>query len=437
MSFKYKIMQVILLAAGRSARLDPITDKNRLEFCGKPLIEHRVAALKKAKLRDIVVVGNKDNAGVFRSLLKKYNNVVVTEQKNLEDGMAGGVLAGAKIVNHKNILILSANDVVEDELIEKAVQESKKVKDGLMVGKKVREYFPGGYLKIDKEGVITDIMEKPGAGKEPSDLINIVLHVYNDFSAFVKILEKTKGAADGRYEKAVDQYIKKDKAKLSALKYNGYWQPIKFPWHILRVMECFFSKQEAKIDKTATVSKQAVIKGNVVIGPKAVVMENAVIQGPAYIGMGTVIGNNTLVRGSMVGGGSVIGFGTEVARSYLNHEVWTHATYVGDSIVDSNVSFGSGTVLGNLRFDEENVKMNIQKDRVDTGMNKFGAVIGSGARFGINSCTNPGVKIGRNVFVGGNVLVEKDVPDDKMILLEQRIKIVSNGKKAEVGKRGK
>ena len=68
-------MQVILLAAGQSTRLDPIADKNTLEFVGKPLIEHQISALKKAKLRDIAVVANKFNIDNIKSILKKYKNV--------------------------------------------------------------------------------------------------------------------------------------------------------------------------------------------------------------------------------------------------------------------------------------------------------------------------------------------------------------------------
>ena len=100
-------MQVILLAAGQSTRLDPISDKNTLEFCGKPLIEHQVSVLKQAKMRDIAVVANQFNIEKITEILKKYSNVMVVEQKKLEDGMAGGVLAGASMVKHKNIMIVS------------------------------------------------------------------------------------------------------------------------------------------------------------------------------------------------------------------------------------------------------------------------------------------------------------------------------------------
>ncbi len=430
-------MQVILLAAGQSTRLKPISDKNTLEFNGKALIEHQVAALKAAKMRDIVVVGGEHNLEKLKSILKPYKNVVVVEQKNLKEGMAGGVLAGAAKVGHKNIMVMSTNDVVDPSVFEQAIAGAKGDVDGAIVGAKVESYFPGGYLKFDKNKMLTDIVEKPGEGKEPSNWVNIVLHIYNDFPAFTDRLKKDKSKADGRYEHALDEYIKKGKAKMAVVKYAGYWQPIKYPWHVLNVMAHYFDNQEPKIDKSAEISKTAVIEGNVVIGPKVKVYNNAHIKGPAYIGEGCVIGNNALIIESMLGNNCVIGYSSEVTRSYLNHDVWTHGTYVGDSIIDENVSFGSGTVLANLRFDEANVKVDIKGDRTDTGTHKFGAVIGSGARFGVNSSVNPGMKIGANSFVGSGVSVDKDIEEGKMVLLKQSWTVTKNNKMANTDSREK
>ena len=420
-------MQVILLAAGRSTRLQPIEDKNLLEFGGKTLIEHQIAALKRAKLRDIVVVANKFNLAKIRKVLKGYKNVAVTEQEDLDEGQKGGVLAGAEIVKHKNILVMSTNDVFDVSLFEDMVKASKeKDIDGVIAGKKVSSYFPGGYLKLDKKGFLTDIIEKPGEGKEPSKLVNLVCHIFNDFPTFAKHLKEAKSKKDDKYEVALDSYIKKGKAKLLAHTYKGEWRAIKYPWHVLELMNHFLKNQEPKIDRSASIAESAHIEGNVIIEKDVQVLHNAVIKGPAYIGEGSVIANNALVRSSMIGKNCVVGYSTEIGRSYLNHDVWMHSNYIGDSIIDYNVSFGAGTVLGNLRFDEKNVKVNIKKDRIDTGRNKFGAIIGSGVRFGINASTNPGVKIGKDCFIGGNVLVEKDLENGKLVLLNQKLKIVEN-----------
>lgn len=427
-------MQVILLAAGQSTRLAPIEDKNLLEFGGKTLLEYQVAALKKAKLRDIVVVAGKHNLRSIATALRGYKNVAVTEQKDLGEGMKGGVLAGAKVVSHKNILVMSTNDVFDVKLFEDMMKASKqKDVDGVIAGKKVSEYFPGGYLKVTNKGFLTDIIEKPGAGKEPSKLVNLVCHIYNDFPKFCKYLKEVKSKKDDKYERALDTYIKNGKARMLVHPYKGEWRAIKYPWHIIDLMNHFLEEQaknltkgKPKIDRSAKIAKSAVIEGDVFIEKGVRVLHNAVIRGPAYIGEGCVIANNALVRESMMGKNCVIGYSTEVARSYINHDVWMHSNYLGDSIIDYNVSLGSGTVLGNLRFDEKNVKVTVKKERMDSGMSKLGAIIGSGVRFGINASTNPGVKIGKDCFIGGNVLVDRDIPDGKLVLLEQKLKMVNN-----------
>lgn len=430
-------MQVILLAAGLSSRLAPLSDKNTLQFAGKTLIEHQVGALKTAKLRDIVVVGGAHNLADLKRILKQYNNVAVVEQKKLEDGMAGGVLAGAVHVKHPQILVMSTNDLFEPWLIEKSIAAAKGENQGIIVGSKVESYFPGGYLEFDKKSYITNVVEKPTPGKEPSKYVNLVFHIYNDFPKFLTHLKKAKSKKDDVYEVALVDYIKKGKAKLELFKYHGAWQPLKYPWHVLRVMEKFLNQQEKRIDRTALVSKTAVINGNVVIGPKVKVFDHAVVQGPAYIAEGTIIGSSAIVRQSMVGTNCVIGFGTEVTRSYLNNDVWTHTNYIGDSIIDSNVSFGAGTVTGNLRFDEGNVQVMIKKEKIDTGTSKFGTIIGRGARFGINCSINPGRKVGCNTFVGANVLVDEDIENGKLVLLKQQLKIVANQTAADATKRKK
>lgn len=428
-------MQVILLAAGRSTRLAPIADKNTLQFSGKTLIEHQVGALKSAKLRDIVVVGGAHNLEHLKRALKHYNNVSVVEQKKLDEGMAGGVLAGAAHVKHDQILVMSTNDVFEPWLFEKLIKKSKEEVDGVIVGSKMDHYFPGGYLEFDKRGFISNVVEKPAPGKEPSKYVNLVVHVYNNFPQFVTHLKKAKSKKDDVYEKGLSDYIKRGKAKMALYKYHGRWQPLKYPWHILRVMEWYLSQQAKRIDRTALVSKNAVINGNVFIGPKVKVFDNAVIQGPAYIGEGSIVATNAMVRQSMIGTGCVIGFGTEITRSYLNNDVWTHTNYIGDSIVDSNVSFGAGTVTGNLRFDEMPVHVAIKGKKVDTGTPKFGAIIGHGARFGINCSINPGRKVGCNTFIGANMLVDEDIGDGKLVLLKQQFKVVVNQTSVDTKKR--
>lgn len=428
-------MQTILLAAGQSSRLNPIEDKNLLHFHGTPLIQHRVKQLQTAGLNDFIIVGSQNNLKKLKGLFKDHSNIKVVEQKNLEGGMAAGILAGSEAVDQNQVSIMSANDIFDPNEFKTIINTAKESESGLIVGKKVDTYFPGGYISMNEKGFMTDIIEKPGAGNEPSNLVNIVFHIYNDFPKLLSHLKKTDANADGRYEKALDNYIKESGAQMKVHEYDGIWQPIKYPWHILEAMNHLLSLQESTIHPSAEIAKSAIIRGNVIIDEGARILDHSVIQGPAYIGKNCIIANGSLVRQSMIGENCVVGFSTEVARSYLNHDIWMHTNYIGDSIVDRNVSFGAGTVLGNLRFDEEEIKVKIKEERMPIGTNKFGAIIGSGVRFGVNASTSPGVKIGQNTFVGAGVLVEKDIEKGKMTLLDQKLKIVDNKKTVDVKKR--
>ena len=162
------------------------------------------------------------------------------------------------------------------------------------------------------------------------------------------------------------------------------------------------------------------------------IMDNAVIVGPAYIGKNSVVATNALVRDSHIGENCVIGFGTEIARSHLGNNVWTHTNYIGDSVIGNNVSFGAGTVTGNLRLDEGNIQVNISGEKIDSGMNKFGLVTGDNVRVGINTSFMPGVKIGKNCMIGGGIIVANDVEDNKFVYGKMELVVKDN--KIDVGK---
>ncbi len=426
-------MQIILLAAGTSSRLKPISDKNLLHFCGKSLVQHQVERLQEINPEKIIIVGNKFNLAKLKLIFSNQNNIEFAEQSNLNNSQVDRVLAGAKKVSAEQVLIVSTNDIFEPRLLKEIMDHSNRG-DGVIAGKQVSKYFPGGYLNINKAGFLTEIIEKPEEGSEPSDLVNMVVHLYNHFSAFTEKLNEINSENDGRYEAALDSYTKNG-AQIKILKYNGFWQPIKYPWHVILVMNYFLKNIKRSIHSDAILADTAIINGEVVIEEGVKIMDYAVIQGPTYIGKNSVVANSSLVRNSMIGEGSVIGFNTEIARSYLNHEVWTHRNYIGDSVIDYNVSFGAGTVIGNLRFDESEIKMGVKGVRLKVGTHKFGAVIGNGVRFGTNSTTSPGVKVGKNTFVGANVLLEKDIDNRKIILADQSLKILKNEKKSDVKRR--
>jgi bifunctional UDP-N-acetylglucosamine pyrophosphorylase/glucosamine-1-phosphate N-acetyltransferase len=142
------------------------------------------------------------------------------------------------------------------------------------------------------------------------------------------------------------------------------------------------------------------------------------IVGPALVGPGCVIGHNALVRGSMLGARSVVGFGSEVARSFLAGGVELHHNYVGDSVLDRGTSMGFGATTANFRIDGRTVPSVVGGERLDTGREKLGLMLGAGTKLGVNTSTMPGVKIGAGALIGPGIRITRDVPDGERVLDE-------------------
>ncbi|MDD4628421.1 MAG: NTP transferase domain-containing protein [Candidatus Peribacteraceae bacterium] len=399
-------MKVLLLLAGRSQRFWPLTEKTLFPVCGKTLLEHQVESLNAAGIKDIILVGGAHNLPQAHALLP---HLAVAEQKDLSLGMRGALLSVLPALKAEPVLIVGGNDIIDPEAFRLLLKTaSAKGVAGAILASRVRSYFPGGYLTLEGDR-IRSIVEKPGECKEPSDLVTIVAHVHNDPQALMAALEKSGKGNDDGYERALDLLFK-DRV-YRAVPYEGPWHPVKYPWHLLSVLPYFLSRLTPAISNKATIHRSAVIEGNVVIEEGAKVMAHASVVGPCFIGKRSVVANNALVRGSSIGDDCVVGFATEVKSSVLHSHVWTHMTYLGDSIVGRNVSFGAGSTTGNLRLDEGVISSVIQGEDIPTGLVKFGSAIGDNCRFGIRTAMNPGVKIGAGSFVSSGVLLHHDLPD--------------------------
>ncbi len=415
-------MKVVFLCGGVGKRMMPLMeDKFLFKFLGKTLLEYHIDMAKKFGLKDFVIVANDENVDRIRKIVGDAEVVV---QKSAR-GMADALLTAEELLRGEEIIVVSPNDVFDPSAYEELLKARKEVEaTSYITGHVVKNYFPGGYI-IEENGYMKGIVEKPK--NPPSNLVNIVLHLHRDTEKLFDYMKNTDGD-DDIYEKAIDKMIK-DGEKVFVVHYDGYWQAIKYPWHILLVLDHFMEGVERRISSTAEISGSAKIYGNVIIEDNVRVLDNAVIRGPAYIGKNSIIGNNTLIwSGTQVGENCVVGFSTEIKHSYIGDRCWFHTNYVGDSIIGDDCSFGAGTITANLRFDEKEISMNIRGEKKSTGMNKFGAVFGENCRTGIHVGIMPGIKIGPNSIVGPHVCLAKDLEPNKIIfengkIIDNRIKL--------------
>lgn len=328
--------------------------------------------------------------------------------------MRGALLAALPLCGSEPVLIVGDDFIAADAYGELREEFSRcTYLHGILLAREVTDYFPGGYLTLDHDR-ITAITEKPGKGREPSTLVNILAHLHRDASLLLRVLSKMPPERDDGYEQALSSLF--PSYHYAALPYRGAWFPLKYPWHPLPILSCLLDTLSApNIHPSVNIHPSAVVEGNVTLEEGVRIFPHATVRGPCFIGKNTIVGNNTLVWKSNVGRSCVIGFGTEVKASIIGNNVWTHSTYLGDSIVGENVGFGTGSVTGNFRLDEGLVSSMVQQDRVQTGLRKLGAIIGDNCRIGIHVSMNPGIKIGKGSFVSTATVVSQDIPDESFI----------------------
>ncbi|MBU0766870.1 NTP transferase domain-containing protein [Patescibacteria group bacterium] len=415
-------MKVLLLIAGRSRRFWPLSEKTLFPICGTNLLEITTGRLMEAGLRDIILIGGSHN---LEEVSDKYPQFPSIEQKDLELGMRGALLDALPQCGSESVMIVCVNDVIESSAYKHLVSSAKQsATQGALLAQKTDRYFPGGYLQIDNNRV-TSIIEKPQKGSEPSNLVNIVAHVHNDASLLLEELKKIKDGTDDGYEQALDTLFKKHTYR--AVPYEGVWpwQAVKYPWHMLELLPLLLKNVTSQqIHPSAEIHPSAVVDGPVIIEEGVKIFPFATIKGPCTIGKRSIIANNALIRGSSIGDDCVVGFASEIKSSILHSHVWTHSTYIGDSIIGSNVSFGAGSVTGNLRLDEAEINSNVKNEEINTGLTKFGTVIGNNCRIGIHTGINPGKKIGGGTFIGSHVLVEDDIPDSSFVSIKNGVMCV-------------
>lgn len=143
------------------------------------------------------------------------------------------------------------------------------------------------------------------------------------------------------------------------------------------------------------------LEGKVWIDPSVKLPPYATIVGPAWIGAGTEIRPGAFIRGNViVGAGCVLGNACEFKNCVLMDEVQVpHFTYVGDTIMGSRSHFGAGVICSNLRLDQQPIVVRAEGQVFETGLRKFGAIVGEEAEVGCNAVLNPGSVLGRRALV--------------------------------------
>lgn len=166
-----------------------------------------------------------------------------------------------------------------------------------------------------------------------------------------------------------------------------------YPWEVLPKISEFILKLGASLPK----EEYNQVEENVWIAKSAKIAPTAYIHGPAIIGKETEIRHCAFIRGNaIVGDGAVVGNSTELKNAILFNKVQVpHYNYVGDSILGYKAHMGAGSIASNVKSDKKLVVVRNENEKIETGLKKFGAMIGDEVEVGCGSVLNPGTVVGK------------------------------------------
>ena len=192
-----------------------------------------------------------------------------------------------------------------------------------------------------------------------------------------------------------------------------------YPWEVLPLIHDFIETLENKLplDKFEKrgehvwVAKSAKVFDSAFLGEYCIIDEDAEVRQCAFI------------RGNaIVGKGAVVGNSTELKNVVLFNKVQVpHYNYVGDSVLGFFSHMGAGSITSNVKSDKKLVVLKNGDEKLETGMKKFGAMLGDHVEVGCNSVLNPGTVIGRNTNVYPTSCVRGCIPEAHIYKDQQHI----------------
>ena len=181
-----------------------------------------------------------------------------------------------------------------------------------------------------------------------------------------------------------------------------------YPWEALPKIKEFI----IALGETLPEEKYERREGDLWIARSAKVFPSAYIGGPAIIDEEAEIRHCAFIRGSaIVGKGAVVGNSTELKNVVLFNKVQVpHYNYVGDSILGFKAHMGAGSITSNVKSDKTLVVVKAGDETFETGLKKFGAMLGDNVEVGCNSVLNPGTVIGKNTNIYPTSMVRGVIP---------------------------
>lgn len=185
-----------------------------------------------------------------------------------------------------------------------------------------------------------------------------------------------------------------------------------------QVFGCLHVDPSARVDPDAILDTE---HGPIVIGARTTICRGSVIQGPVWIGEDCLIGNLAMVRGhTHIADGCRIGFAAEIKNAIIEERVTIGPQcFVADSKIEREAYLGAQVRTSNHRFDRGHVEVMVDGQRIDSGFEKLGCLIGAGSSLGIQVIVLPGREIAPGSSFAPRITVEKNLPPGRYRLAQQ------------------
>lgn len=213
-------------------------------------------------------------------------------------------------------------------------------------------------------------------------------------------------------DKITENYKISDMYELKETIAAELFEGVTFPWEVLPKIKDFIKK----LGESLPADRFDKIGEDVWIAKSANVYPTAYINGPAIIDEEAEVRHCAFIRGNaIVGKGAVVGNSTELKNVVLFNKVQVpHYNYVGDSILGFKAHMGAGSITSNVKSDKKLVIVKAGEDHMETGLKKFGAMLGDNVEVGCNSVLNPGSVIGRNTNIYPTSCVRGCIPQNSI-----------------------
>ncbi len=385
-----------------------------VQLCGRPVLEHTLRSLAAAGVTEAIVVQSpkprlgdwpyltpEEYFGDGRQLGLGLSYVTQEEATGQGDAM---LLAATHLPDR--FFVVQPENINAGEIATELVKAHDPACAGVVATQEKEETWLFGVFAL-KGGRVVDIVEKPVAGEEPSKLVNMWVALL-DQSYLTALRSQPSHPHSSVFAL---KKLANERGLVAVVTKNPFF-PLKFPWHLLAMRDYLFERQTGAVSPKAVVDSGARIEGNVVIEAGSQVAASAIIKGPAYIGPNVVIDEFVILRpGCVIEAEVTLRPYTDLFNTLVGRGTRIHRSYLANSILGEGIWTDANLAATNTNLHGGEVTVDVKGHTISTQLEKLGAVVGRGSRFGVNVTLLPGVMVGAGNTVAAGSVIERNLPD--------------------------